>query len=44
MEIVEELLLAEEMIASSFQAFTYRGFLGHETDIIDGANVEHGGG
>ena len=44
LQTVEELSLAEEMMAVGFQTLSRLGGLGYEPDVVDGAHVEHGGG
>ena len=44
LEVVEEVLFVEEVVALGFEAFACGGVLGYEADVVDGADVEHGGG
>ena len=43
-QVVEEGLLPEEVVALGLQALARGGVRGHEADVVDGADVEHGGG
>ena len=44
MQIVEEVLLLQEVMASGFQTLARGGVLGDEADVVDGADVEDGSG
>lgn len=41
LQIVEEVLFLEKVMTARFQALARCGVLGHETDVFDGADVEH---
>lgn len=43
MQVVEEVLLLEKVMSSSFQTLPCCRVRGHKTDIVDGADVEHRG-